>query len=50
MHCRLLYRQGANGLRRAAVRRFPYAVYFRIQAGCVVIVSILHMRRNQPEF
>ncbi|MBK6674266.1 MAG: type II toxin-antitoxin system RelE/ParE family toxin [Proteobacteria bacterium] len=45
----LLYRQSMDGLRCAPTRRFPYAVYFRIQQGCVVIVSVLHMRRNRPE-
>lgn len=33
-------------LRRALVRRLPYAVFFRDHAEVVVIVAVLHMRRS----
>lgn len=32
-------------LRRALVRRFPYAVYYRVEAERVLIVAVLHQRR-----
>ena len=44
----LLYPRRSSGLRRAASRRFPYAVYFRLEGSVVVVVSVLHMRRDQP--
>lgn len=34
------------GMRRALLRRFPYAVYFVADAGSVVIVAVLHQRRK----
>jgi hypothetical protein len=37
----LIHRQ----LRRALVRRFPYAVYFGPEAAGVVIFAVLHQRR-----
>lgn len=32
--------------RRALLRRFPYAVYFRIYGDIVVVVACMHGRRN----
>ena len=32
--------------RRAIVHRFPYGVFFRIVEGTVVILGIVHARRN----
>jgi plasmid stabilization system protein ParE len=32
--------------RRALLRRFPYAVYFRIYDRVVVVVACMHGRRN----
>jgi plasmid stabilization system protein ParE len=37
----LIYRQ----LRRVLVRRFPYAVYFGVDAADIVIFAVLHQRR-----
>jgi plasmid stabilization system protein ParE len=37
-----LYRQ----TRRALVRRFPYALFFRIVDGRIVFVACFHVRRN----
>ena len=39
-----------EGLRRAMTRRFPYAVYFRIAEGEVVIVGVFHMRRHPQKW
>ena len=33
-------------LRRARVRRFPYVVYFLAEAARVVVVAVLHGRRD----
>jgi plasmid stabilization system protein ParE len=38
----------SGGVRRALLHTFPYAVYFRVQDEIVVIVAILHLRRD-PE-
>ena len=35
-------------LRRALLRRFPYAVFYRVTDHEIVIVSCFHVRRN-PE-
>ena len=32
--------------RRALLRRFPYAVYFRIYDEAIVVVACMHGRRN----
>jgi len=33
-------------LRRALLRRFPYAVFFRLQDDVIVVVAVLHTRRD----
>jgi plasmid stabilization system protein ParE len=33
-------------VRRAVVRQFPYGVYFRVHAGEIVILAVMHGRRN----
>jgi plasmid stabilization system protein ParE len=35
-----------NEIRRAVVRQFPYGVYFRIEAGEVVVIAVMHGRRH----
>lgn len=35
-------------VRRALLRRFPFAVYFLVEADVVEIIAVLHMRRD-PE-
>jgi plasmid stabilization system protein ParE len=32
--------------RRALLRRFPYALYYRVYPGIVVVVACMHGRRN----
>ena len=32
--------------RRALLRRFPYAIYFRIYGDIIVVVACMHGRRN----
>jgi plasmid stabilization system protein ParE len=36
-------------VRRALVRRFPYAVYFRRKADHIVVLAILHTARSSQE-
>lgn len=44
----LLYPERFEGVRRMFIRRFPYAVYFRIIEDEVVVLSVLHARRLRP--
>jgi plasmid stabilization system protein ParE len=39
-----------GGIRRALLRRFPYAVYFAIEADIVVVVAVLHASRDPAEW
>ncbi len=36
----------AGGLRRAMLRRFPYALYYRIDRDVVDVVAVLHNSRS----
>lgn len=36
----------SSGVRRALLHTFPYAVYFRASEGIVVVLAVLHLRRN----
>jgi plasmid stabilization system protein ParE len=36
----------AVGLRRALLERFPYAVYYRLNADVVDVIACLHTRRS----
>jgi plasmid stabilization system protein ParE len=36
----------ADDIRRALLQTFPYAVYFRASDEIVVVLAILHLRRN----
>ena len=33
-------------VRKAVARRFPYAVFFRLRAGCLVVLAVFHGRRD----
>src|SRR5260221_1540333 len=33
-------------IRRTVARRFPFAVYFRVRAGALVVLAVFHGRRN----
>ncbi len=46
----LRYRELRSGIRRALVRRFPYAVYFAVEADVVVVLAVLHVSRNPAEW
>jgi plasmid stabilization system protein ParE len=41
------YRVLGQGLRRALVRRFPYAIYFPYDGADIAIIVVLHQRRSR---
>jgi plasmid stabilization system protein ParE len=43
----LLYEELSEGIRRVFSRRFPYAVSYQIHGDDVIVISILHMRRQR---
>jgi toxin ParE1/3/4 len=45
-HNPLAYQVLFREVRRALVRRFPYAVFFKSLDEAVVVVAVLHMRRD----
>ena len=45
-----MYEEVYRGVRRALTRRFPYAVYYRVAANDVVVLGILHTRRDPQEW
>ena len=44
------YQELRGGIRRALLRRFPYAVYFGIETNIVVVVAVLHASRDPAEW
>jgi plasmid stabilization system protein ParE len=40
------YQDLESGIRRAVLRRFPYAVYFSVENDVVVILAVLHATRD----
>ena len=46
----LKYQELRGGIRRALLRRFPYAVYFVIEGDVVVVVAVLHASRDPAEW
>jgi toxin ParE1/3/4 len=45
----LAYQDIRAGIRRALLRRFPYAVYFAVE-GDVVVLAVLHVNRDPAEW
>lgn len=46
----LHYQHLQSGIRRALLKRFPYAVYFAIEQDVVVIVAVLRASRDPAEW
>ncbi|WP_367885262.1 type II toxin-antitoxin system RelE/ParE family toxin [Pseudogemmatithrix spongiicola] len=44
------HRSVRHNVRRAFVRRFPYAVYFESTDASIVILGIVHLRRSSAEW
>jgi plasmid stabilization system protein ParE len=39
-----------RNVRRAVVRRFPYNLYYRVQADRVEVIAVMHNRRDPSEW
>ena len=35
-----------EGVRRCGLTRFPYAIYFSVEEPSLIVIAILHRRRN----
>ena len=46
----LRYRELESRIRRALLRRFPYAVYFAVESDVVVVLAVLHVSRDPAEW
>ena len=46
----LKYQDLRSGIRRALLRRFPYAVYFSVEADVIVVLAVLHVHRDPAEW
>lgn len=40
---------GFPRVRRARMRQFPYGVFYRLDAGDILILRVLHARRDPPD-
>ena len=48
-HNPFLYRKIENDFRRLLLRRFPYAIYFRIEEDQIIVFGLFHCARD-PKF
>jgi plasmid stabilization system protein ParE len=46
----LKYQPLRSGIRRALVRRFPYAVYVAVEGEVIVVLAVLHASRDPAEW
>jgi len=46
----LTYQDLRSGIRRALTRRFPYCIYFSIEADVIVVLAVLHSARDPEEW
>ena len=44
------YQNLESGIRRALLRRFPYAIYFTIEFDIVIVLAVLHVSRDPAEW
>ena len=44
------YQDIRSGIRRALTRRFPYGIYFSIEADMIIILAVLHTARDPEEW
>jgi plasmid stabilization system protein ParE len=49
-HGPLAYQDIRGGIRRALIRRFPYAVYFAIEGELIVVLAVLHVAKDPAEW
>jgi plasmid stabilization system protein ParE len=41
-----LYAEIDGGVRRCLVRRFPYAIYYKVEATRIVVIAVMHTSRD----
>jgi plasmid stabilization system protein ParE len=41
-----LHAELENGIRRCLVRRFPYAIYYKVEATRIVVIAVMHTSRD----
>lgn len=46
----LKYQELRSGIRRVMLRRFPYAVYFAVDAHVIVVIAVLHGSRDPEQW
>lgn len=46
----LKYQELRSSIRRALVKRFPYAVYFAVEGDVIVVLAVLHASRDPVEW
>ncbi len=46
----LLFRVIKKNIRRALTKRFPYAVFFIVESDTIIVLAVLHCRRNPKLF
>lgn len=44
------YQDLRSGVRRALTRRFPYSIYFSVEADVIVVLAVLHSARDPEEW
>jgi plasmid stabilization system protein ParE len=44
------YQVLSSDIRRALLRRFPYAVFFAVEGSTIVVIRVLHTRRDPREW
>jgi plasmid stabilization system protein ParE len=44
------YQDLRSGIRRALTRRFPYCIYFSVEADAIVVLAVLHSARDPEEW
>ena len=45
-----MYGEVYRGVRRVLTRRFPYAVYYRVEEAEVVVLGVFHTSRNPRQW
>ncbi|MBT6276224.1 MAG: type II toxin-antitoxin system RelE/ParE family toxin [Chromatiales bacterium] len=45
-----IYAEQYRGIRRALVRRFPYAVYFDLEPGVATVIAVLHQHQQSERW
>jgi toxin ParE1/3/4 len=46
----LKYQHLRSGIRRALLKRFPFAVYFAIEGNDILVLAVLHAGRDPAEW